>query len=276
MSNFKNIFNWLTKVRQDLWISKTINYKAIKWDVREPWHINVQIDGINISNIDNTITNKKWERIVVYLKDMQKKYFKWKIEKLPKIHFYNCSTIKERQENNTFESRYIWVYTITWKLNVELFDNSWENENIYEELLVCKNCKEDAKKDWLIDNELLSPFSLKKYFDFYEYFRNRVTSPKYDFITITKNQYPKNWEEISKIEREKVKYICQKCGWNALSNKNFLDVHHIDQNKWNNFTDNFLVVCKICHSNLPDHWHYKKELIENWIYDRIKNIQKKI
>jgi uncharacterized protein YdaT len=50
-------------------------------------------------------------------------------------------------------------------------------------------------------------------------------------MTIPKNQYPKNWEEISKIERQKVKYICQKCNWNALNNKYFLDVHHLDQNK---------------------------------------------
>jgi len=50
-------------------------------------------------------------------------------------------------------------------------------------------------------------------------------------MTIPKNQYPKNWEEISKIEREKVKYICQKCLKDCKSDKLNLHVHHKDHNK---------------------------------------------
>jgi hypothetical protein len=99
------------------------------------------------------------------------------------------------------------------------------------ELGVCSNCLRDAKKDTEIDSELLDPFTLKKYFDFFEYYRNRVNAPKYDFLTIAKNQYPRNWEEISKHERKKVNYICQDCSIDKSSDMRNLHVHHKDHNK---------------------------------------------
>ena len=243
--------SWLSDIRIKIW-AELVNYKSISWIPRETEIISVTSDTIKINDIDNTITNNEWERIVVYIRDVIP--FKGKYND-PRIHFYNCSTIKEKIEKNNFDSRYVWAYTKSWLLSINLM---WKNKESIEESLekkleVCYNCLRDAKSDKEIDTHLLSPFTLIKYFDFYEYYRNRVKSPKYNFLTIVKNQYPKNWEEISKHERKKVNYICQDCGDSYIDNKFNLHVHHIDHNKWNNFSNNFEVLCYDCHAKHHDH-----------------------
>lgn len=243
--------SWLSEIRKKIW-ADLINYTIIEWEPRVVEVIQISADSIKINYIDNTITNNYWERIVVYIRDVIP--FKWKYND-PRIHFYNCSTIREKIENNSFDSRYVWAYTQTWLLNINLM---WSDKNIIEiteekKLEVCSNCLRDAKNDSEISNELLEPFSLKKYFDFFEYYRNRVNNPKYNFLTINKNQYPRNWEEISNHERQKVNYICQNCSKNCINNKWDLHVHHKDHNKWNNFSDNFEVLCYSCHAKHHSH-----------------------
>lgn len=241
----------LSDHRIKIW-ADLINYKAVEWDAREPEIIPIDASSIRISTVDNTITNAEWEKIVVYIRDVIP--FKGNYSD-PKIHFYNCSTIKEKMANNSFDSRYVWAYTQTWMLDVNFIASKmWNIESQKNmELGVCSNCLRDAKKDTEIDSELLDPFSLKKYFDFFEYYRNRVNAPKYDFLTIAKNQYPRNWEEISKHERKKVNYICQDCGCDKSSDMRNLHVHHKDHNKWNNFSDNFEVLCYDCHAKHHPH-----------------------
>ena len=250
--NFHN--TELSEIRKNFWIELQ-DYKAnLEWKIRENIIIEkIDSSTVNINKNDNTITNIDWERIIVYMRDC----FKISLEKywLPKIHFYNCKKIKEMIEKNQFDSRYVWAYTNNWKLTINTIDI---NKNIIEvkkelELKICNYCLEEAKKDETVPKEVLEDFSLKKYFDFYEYFRNRIKSPKYNFITITKNTYPKNWEEISKIERKRVNYICQWCKKDFSKNKYNLHVHHKDHNKWNNFTDNFEVLCYDCHSKYHEH-----------------------
>jgi hypothetical protein len=246
----------LSNVRKKIWANLII-YNIKWWDIREPEIIAIDPTSIKIWR-DNTITNKDGDKIIIHIRDVIP--FRWEYN-IPKIHFYNCRTIIQKMDNNTFDSRYVWTYTITWMLEINLM---WKNKEDIEEtknieLWVCSNCLKDAQKDWFIDNELLNPFSLKKYFDFYEYYRNRVNHPKYNFLNIVKNQYPKSWDEISRNEREKVWYICQDCSKDCKSDKWNLHVHHKDHNKWNNFTDNFEVLCFDCHAKHHPH-------IQKWLF----------
>lgn len=56
------------------------------------------------------------------------------------------------------------------------------------------------------------------------------------FYQAQSNQYPTNWSSLSKETRRKVSWKCSQCTVD-LSNPNyrkFLDVHHIDRQKFNN------------------------------------------
>ena len=128
--------------------AEVIWYSAIKWAPRVSEVISIDASTIEINENDNTITNKKWERIIIYIRDWSNHFYekKWS---LPKIHFYNCKTILEKIRNNSFDSRYVWAYTTTWLLNINLInkDSSIEEENLEFELSVCSNCLKDAKND---------------------------------------------------------------------------------------------------------------------------------
>lgn len=48
-------------------------------------------------------------------------------------------------------------------------------------------------------------------------------------------------------------YTCQHCNLKCSGNKGkYLDVHHIDENKYNNSIDNLICLCKSCHTKV--HW----------------------
>ncbi len=238
--------SWLSELRKRIW-ANLLNYKAIPWEPRQANIVPVNPSSIQINAVDNTITNNNNERIVVYIRDV--KCHNWEYTD-PRIHFCECKTIKNFIDNETFDQRYVGAYTQTWKLQIHYI---WTGEQTEKQLNVCGNCLKKAQENKYIPPELLNPFSLKKYFDFYEYYRNRIKNPKYNFLTITKNQYPANWEEISKHERQKVDWVCQDCGKDYKNNKGELHVHHKDHNKWNNFSDNFEVLCYDCHAKHHKH-----------------------
>ncbi|MFO0763486.1 MAG: hypothetical protein U0518_01260 [Candidatus Gracilibacteria bacterium] len=222
-----------------------LDYKAIPWEPRQASIVPVNPSSIQINSLDNTITNNDNERIVVYIRDIIPYEGK---HKDTKIHFYECDTIRTFMEKG--KQRFVGAYTQTGKLEVCYMGT---DEQVEKQLGVCSNCLKEARENKYIPFELLNPFSLKKYFDFYEYYRNRVKNPKYNFLTITKNQYPANWEEISKHERQKVDWVCQDCGKDYKNNKGELHVHHKDHNKGNNFSDNFEVLCYDCHAKHHKH-----------------------
>lgn len=253
----------LAKIRKELW-APLIEYKTVsEWIPRESMILEkIDSSTVKINPEDNTITNESWEKIVIYMGNYSLESLKefWP----PKIHFLNCFKIREMINSDEFD-RYVWAYTRNWLLKVKIIDRQ-KNEVVETremELKICEGCLREADKQNIIPEKLLKysnwkefDFTLQRYFDFYEYFRNRVKSPKYNFTTIPTNTYPKNWEEISKIERQRVNYICQWCKKDFSNDKYNLHVHHKDHNKWNNFTDNFEVLCYDCHAE--HHEHMKK------------------
>ena len=140
----------LSNVRKKIWANLII-YNIKWWDIREPEIIAIDPTSIKIWR-DNTITNKDGDKIIIHIRDVIP--FRWEYN-IPKIHFYNCRTIIQKMDNNTFDSRYVWAYTITWMLEINLM---WKNKEDIEEtknieLWVCSNCLKDAQKiDLLIMN----------------------------------------------------------------------------------------------------------------------------
>lgn len=59
--------------------------------------------------------------------------------------------------------------------------------------------------------------------------------------------YVENWKEIFKEIWEKVNYVCNDCGVNLLIVKNLCYVYYKNGIKYDNYYENFFVLCKDCY-----------------------------
>lgn len=146
----------------------------------------------------------------------------------PRFHVKNCLTfqdypISEYRVANT-ESVIVWDYDSG--IDVEVSD-----------LPLCKNCLQALKAE----NPNSIPPQTSKEFE-------AILKPA---NTDLKGYLPK-WSKISKEYREKKNYTCEICGFHAdnISKKQFIQVHHKDENKENNEESNLQCLCIDCHSNV--------------------------
>jgi 5-methylcytosine-specific restriction endonuclease McrA len=64
----------------------------------------------------------------------------------------------------------------------------------------------------------------------------------------TKNEYPKNWEEIAEKLKKKYNYCCERCGHKHDSKNGYtLTVHHLVPKKDLCEEWNLAVLCQRCH-----------------------------
>lgn len=85
--------------------------------------------------------------------------------------------------------------------------------------------------------------------------------------------YPKNWPKISHEIRQSRKFICEICSVNLSAHPRLTDAHHIDGDKTNIRSDNLLCLCKICHSEQPQHSHYRVSDNDRQIIERERREQ---
>ncbi|KKN89753.1 hypothetical protein LCGC14_0235990 [marine sediment metagenome] len=84
-------------------------------------------------------------------------------------------------------------------------------------------------------------------------------------------EYPENWSLIARVIRKRDKYKCQLCG-----RANSHHVHHINEIKTDNYPENLITLCKICHlTRCHRHAHTKwtiekttKEWVRLWSRNR--------
>jgi hypothetical protein len=129
-------------------------------------------------------------------------------------------------------------------------------------LCVCQNCLEHiqyhgfshetgrTKKQKIVDS-----FSLQAFFQ--EYPKSlHPHYPKYNSADAPLNDYPSNWDSISRAIREAAHWRCQgPCGRNfsALTSRKFLHVHHVNGLKHDNIPTNLRALCIECHANETQH-----------------------
>jgi len=213
---------------------------------------------IDISQLEiiGGVYSFKGEQLVVHIYETykEKEYVFNAPENNVRFHLKDCKTIKKMKEKNRFETRYIGTNNTDGKFRVRVnSDNLQNNEEIETNLRVCKNCLSDLNYNKYSNNrhKVWDSFNLEEFFDHYKtYFKEK---PKYTGENIPKNDYPENWQEISRSFRLKKGWNCKDCGLNLERHQNLLHVHHINHAKFDCCQENLEAVCIDCHSKKPGH-----------------------
>lgn len=181
---------------------------------------------------------------------------------LPRYHLAFCSTLEQMQKQSRF-ARYVVAQTTSGEFTINIINNKNITSHS-EKLKVCQNCL--SKIEWKGFNRNISytekknrveDFSLSDFFD--EYPRDLIQKkPSYTSITAPINNYPDNWEDLSKKIRKQRGNKCEVCGIHLSGSKaKYLHVHHRNGIKNDNINSNLEVTCIRCHANKPKHQHIK-------------------
>lgn len=185
----------------------------------------------------------------------------------PKFHFANCSTLVDQRKKKGF-SRYVETHRADGLFDVDYVGSSIgiRRGRQVRELKVCQNCllRVNYKGFGSYGAHLqIDKMLAVENFDVEEFFRTYIVSLFIDnAVPINQaqsNKYPSNWRSISKETRKRARWQCSQCTID-LSHHNhqqFLDVHHIDRQKFNNVSNNLQVLCVACHSLQPGHERMK-------------------
>jgi hypothetical protein len=213
---------------------------------------------IDISQLDivGGVYSFKGEQLVVHIYETRKE--KGSVIDAPennvRFHLTECQTIEKMRKNNRFECRYIGTNNTDSNFKVSVIsDNSRNNEEEIEtNLKVCMNClKELNYKGYNNNRDVWQSFNLNEFFDHYKtHFKEK---PKYSCENMPKNNYPDNWQEISRKMRIQKGWNCETCTINLEEHKQLLHVHHKNHAKFDCSSKNLEVVCIDCHSKKPGH-----------------------
>ncbi|MCL1946416.1 MAG: hypothetical protein FWF51_04585 [Chitinivibrionia bacterium] len=179
------------------------------------------------------------------------------IYSLPKFHIAKCKTLQDAIKKGNY-NKYVYIYYSElerkdgrFKVNIIRDDRKVDTVDV--KLEVCKNCLSELnyknynyKGFWGKEKDnIFNTFSIKEFIELYT--KTNIKKPKYSTDTAPINNYPTNWDDISHEQKKLKKYTCEKCGINLESHQKFLDVHHKDTMKYNNFPENLEVLCLGCH-----------------------------
>ena len=101
-------------------------------------------------------------------------------------------------------------------------------------------------------NFIYEIFNLNNFLNNYNTLINPL--PEYNNHTVPENEYPEDWNNISKAYRKSKKWICEKCNKDCTTNKYLLHAHHIGP-KYDNNWSSLRALCYNCHKQEPFHSH---------------------
>ena len=214
---------------------------------------------IDISKLEivGGVYSYKGEQLVVYIYETrdEKDYIFEYPEKSKRFHLRDCQTITSFKERDKFQTRYIGTNNKSGIFKIEVYsdESHVKTEEIEFELFACKNCLTDLNyKNYKTNrNQVWRSFSLTEFFEEYKtYFSEK---PKYTCENIPKNEYPDNWEDISRNFRIKKNWKCELCNINLINHHNLLHTHHRNQAKFDNKESNLQALCVDCHSKQTGH-----------------------
>lgn len=221
---------------------------------------------------DHTLTYNN-ERIILYIRDVAN----YGHYDLPKFHIAKCSTLQTMFENNR-KRRYVRTQNETGVFYLNTISGNRLRE-IEEKLDVCQNCLnildwdgfsmgwERAKRD-----KYVRDFTITRFFK--KYPKSLVDSDGYSSIHSPINQYPTNWNKISRNYRTFKNWTCEKCGVHLINHTDLLETHHINGQKNECQYSNLMALCADCHSKMPMHSHMGNNPREREKIEKVKTIKK--
>jgi len=214
---------------------------------------------IDISQLEivGGVYSFKGEQLVVHIYHTfrEKEHVENNPDNNVRFHLKDCRTIEMMRKENRFETRYIGTNNTDGNFRVSVYSDKLRKseEEIKTNLRVCKNCLNELNyKEYKFNNaEVWKSFNIQEFFDHYKTFFKE--KPKYSCENVPKNEYPENWQEISRNIRRERKWECQDCGLNLERHQNLLHVHHRNHSKFDCRRENLEAVCIDCHSKKPGH-----------------------
>lgn len=158
---------------------------------------------------------------------------------LPKFHFMPCAKVTQMKKDGRLDR---------FRLTSDTSGSFLMSDGHLYELQVCQHCLHAYKR--LNPFSKIDPFSIDKFIESAEDLLPKEYVDRVKMGVILPDEYPANWEAISKIMRELNHWRCSLCGVNLHDKPGLLHVHHRNGVKTDTRPQNLQVLCKLCHAKL--------------------------